>query len=586
MEKCLKNYTKSSGIRGTAATTNVTRSSGSGSAATPSGWEQAMKYELFNRIGGGFYFYGEGNPDSKWWDSTPTKYDLRVFYKADSKTGDYYANSNLKFENAPILKSGKSYIYSVQGKSIGTLGDAISHSFYVGSEEEIYVFFAIYASDSGWCTFNSHTSRKIYSTPYNIAYANGQVTFNCDTSSYVTACEFKTSTTQYPYSSYNNAARELFYEAACQGTETNYEHKFYNRKFKRWDKTQITVGVNFMASVSSSQYEDFKGYVRQTIDIVNSHTSGSGFSLKLINGITSGTYQDYKNRNGNGNIQVWWGNYEELWNEPTPSFGNSRYFGQWETNADENQTYITEASVRLCTEKVWMMNYQGITYEEIVEALGAGNDVRYLAESVYSDYWFANKNLNSSGVLSPYKNDLYVLEMLYNYDLPSDVDNWVIAKMINAPNGARSVKTSYSSGGTIDLDFLDGNTSYDIRLVSADYDNTSEYSSYKSITTPSRPDYFSWDSQKTKGTSFKLTASEWNLFTQNINAVRVYKGYSTYSFTAVSTGDTVTAAIYNEARKAIQGISGYGTYIPTVAKKDEITAYCLNQIVSELNAIP
>ena len=579
MEKCLKNYTKSSGCRGTAAAANVACSVGSGSAATPTAWDFAIKYELFNKIGGGFYFYGLGNPDSKWWDETPKYYDLQVF---DYSNGEIYTNSD---GNEDVRNKTNDYILNITKQNIGTLGDAISNSFYVDSEEKIYVRFFIYGSQGGgWYAYGNHTSRKIYSTPYSIAYVNGRVTFNCDTSSYVTACEFKTSATQYPYSSYSNAARELFYEAACQGTETDYEHKFYNKKFKRWNKTQVTVGVNFMASVSSSQYEDFKGYVRQTIDIVNAHTSGSGFSLKLINGITGGTHQDCKNRNGNGDIQVWWGDYEELWNEPVSD--SFRYFGQWETNADEDQTYITEASVRLCTEKVWMMNYQGITYEEIVEALGAGNDVRYLAESVYSDFWFTNKNLNSSGVLSPYRNDLYVLEMLYNYDLPSDVDNWVIAKMINAPNGARSVKTSYSSSGTIDLTFLDSNTSYDIRLVSADYDNTSEYSSYKKITTPSRPEYFSWDTQKTKGASFKLTASEWNLFTQNINAVRVYKGYSAYSFTAVSTGDTVTAAIYNEARKAIQGVSRYGTYIPTVAKKDEITAYCLNQIVSELNAIP
>lgn len=585
MNECLKNYTISRGSRGTSAATNTTCSSGgSGSAATPSNWDFAIKYELFNKIGGGFYFYGLGNPTSKWWDSTPTKYDLRVFYKTDSETGRYYVNSNHYYDDVPILKSGKSYIYSVQGKNIGTLGNAISHSFYVDSEEEICVFFVIYASGFGWCTSGSHTSCKIYSMPYNIAYANGKVTFNCDTSSYVTACEFNTSKTQYPYSTYSDEARELFYEAACQQTETNYEHKFYNKKFKRWNKTQVTVGVNFMSSVSSSLQADFKGYVQQTIDIVNSHTAGSGFSLKLVDGITGGSYSDYENRNGQGDIQVWWGNYEELWDEPVPD--DYRYFGMWESNAESSGTYITEASVRLCTEKVWMMNYQGITYEEIVEALGAGNDVRYTAESVYSDFWFTNKNLNSSNVLDPYTNDLYVLEMLYNYDLPSNVDNWVIAKMINAPNGARSVTTRYSSSGAIDLTFLDSDTTYNIRLISADYDNTSEYSSYKSITTPKRPDYFSWDTQKVQGQNFKLTAAEWNSLTRNINMIRTYKNYDTYSFTTVSTGDIITAAIYNEARKAIQDISGYGTYIPTVAAGDEITAYCLNQIVSELNAIP
>ena len=90
MKDCLKNYTRSCGSRGTAAATNTTCSSGgSGSAATPSDWDFAIKYELFNKIGGGFYFYGLGNPASKWWDETPKYYDLQVFYYAD---GEIYTN--------------------------------------------------------------------------------------------------------------------------------------------------------------------------------------------------------------------------------------------------------------------------------------------------------------------------------------------------------------------------------------------------------------------------------------------------------------------------------------------------------------
>lgn len=580
MKECLKDYTRSCGGRGAYARKGIHAHTGGGSAATPTDWDFAIKYEIFNKIGGGFYFYGLANPASKWWDYDPDYYDLQIFYYSD---GEIYTNDD---GNEDVRNTTSDYILNITNRSIGTLGDAISHSFYLDSEEDIYIRFYVHNSNgSGWYAYNNHTSREIYSTPYNIVYSDGQVTFNCDTDSYVTACEFKKSTTPYPYSTYSDAARQLFYEAACQETETNYEHKFYNKKFKRWNKTQVTVGVNFMSSVTSSSLRStFIGYVQQTIDIVNSYTAGSGFSLKLVDGITGGDYDDAVNRNGNGDIQVWWGDYVELFDEEVGT--NYRYFGTWENNADSSGTYITEATVRLCTEKVWMMNYQGITYEEIVEALGAGNDVRYTAESVYSDFWFTNKNLNSSSVLDPYTNDLYVLEMLYNYDLPSNVDNWVIAKMINAPNGARSVTTRYGSSGAIDLTFLDSNTTYSIRLVSADYDNTSAYSSYKSITTPSRPDYFSWDTQKVQGQSFKLTAAEWNSLTRNINMIRTYKNYDTYSFTTVYAGDTVTAAIYNEARKAIQGISGYGSYIPTVYSLDNITAYALNTLVSELNAIP
>jgi len=44
--------------------------------------------------------------------------------------------------------------------------------------------------------------------------------------------------------------------------------------------------------------------------------------------------------------------------------------------------------------------------------------------------------------------------------------------------------------------------------------------------------------------------------------------------------------MYRQARTAIQAIDGYGTYIPYVYSGDEITAYMMNILVSELNSIP
>lgn len=101
-----------------------------------------------------------------------------------------------------------------------------------------------------------------------------------------------------------------------------------------------------------------------------------------------------------------------------------------------------------------------------------------------------------------------------------------------------------------------------------------------------RPNDFSWTYPKVSGQPFLLMATEWNNFTLRINDFREYCGYSTYSFTTAYKGNTFTAAMYNQARKAIQGISGYGAYIPTVSSGDTITAYQMNILVDELNAIP
>lgn len=110
-----------------------------------------------------------------------------------------------------------------------------------------------------------------------------------------------------------------------------------------------------------------------------------------------------------------------------------------------------------------------------------------------------------------------------------------------------------------------------------------------SVTVPqavTRPSNFSWTYAKVQGGTFNLTATEWNNFTSRINAFREYKKLSDYSFTRAYSGNNFTAAMYNQARIAIQAISGYGTYIPTVTKGQQITAYMMNVLVSELNSIP
>jgi len=108
------------------------------------------------------------------------------------------------------------------------------------------------------------------------------------------------------------------------------------------------------------------------------------------------------------------------------------------------------------------------------------------------------------------------------------------------------------------------------------------------ITIPNtgRPNHFSWTYPKEKGELFNLTADEWNALTKNINEVREYKGLSAYSFTMAVKGEVFKASMYMEAREAILEIQGYGTYIPSVAAKDTITAAAMNSVVSELNAVP
>lgn len=101
-----------------------------------------------------------------------------------------------------------------------------------------------------------------------------------------------------------------------------------------------------------------------------------------------------------------------------------------------------------------------------------------------------------------------------------------------------------------------------------------------------RPANFAWTYPKVKGGEFNLTAAEWNALTTRISEFRSYKGLGRYAFTQAVSEGRFTAQMYNQARIAIQGISGFGGYIPTVSKGDTVTADMMNILVSELNVIP
>lgn len=97
---------------------------------------------------------------------------------------------------------------------------------------------------------------------------------------------------------------------------------------------------------------------------------------------------------------------------------------------------------------------------------------------------------------------------------------------------------------------------------------------------------FSWDTAKTAGNSFNVTASEWNRLIDKITEVYTYLGWpnyqDTYPITKVTKGGIFYAARFNEVRAAIGNL--YSTGISDKSKGDIITAADLNQLVTSLNA--
>ena len=107
--------------------------------------------------------------------------------------------------------------------------------------------------------------------------------------------------------------------------------------------------------------------------------------------------------------------------------------------------------------------------------------------------------------------------------------------------------------------------------------------------TGARPAYFAWSVPKTSGGKYYVGVDEWYSLMQNVSDVIYYKNGVTYNFQYPSTPEYMgifTAARYNDLRAAIRSVAGYGYYIPEVAPGQTVTAYQLNIMVEELNAIP
>ena len=177
---------------------------------------------------------------------------------------------------------------------------------------------------------------------------------------------------------------------------------------------------------------------------------------------------------------------------------------------------------------------------------------------------------------------------VYNLDtVYSGNDRYIYWYANGVYKGISYLSAYVSSGGSITLTGLASNTYYSLQATV--YYSNGQYNVvlYGSATTlQSRPNYYYWTYTKISGYAFNLTAAEWNGLTANINAVRNYKGYSSYSFTYAYTGNSFYAYMYNQAVIAIQGISGYGIYLNTVSSGNTVYASQLNALISELNAIP
>lgn len=145
-----------------------------------------------------------------------------------------------------------------------------------------------------------------------------------------------------------------------------------------------------------------------------------------------------------------------------------------------------------------------------------------------------------------------------------------------------------TNGGSVTFTGLSSNTSYTFNAKT--YDSYSSlwsvnYSNSLTITTSARPPSFSWDTSKTSGSTFNVTASEWTRLQNSINQFRSYKGLGSYSFTSVSSGQLFEAYLYRQCVTAISDMSPPTSAPPQRYTGDTIYASEIDGLRISLNSI-
>ena len=210
-------------------------------------------------------------------------------------------------------------------------------------------------------------------------------------------------------------------------------------KFRVSTYSPIKVGI--ASSTDVAYYDYFSNYVNAWIEDINELLGDVYF------------VRDNSIGEDDEGIRITIGTHEELfgYNPDNVESEIEIFFGRWARTSwypSDGSTYHCE--VKLCNEIRGAMtavsDFRNITYEELTECLGCGNDTFRVYDSMFSEIWYVGKsnNLISNGVPTY---DGEVVQMLYNELKMGESMSQVVHKL--TPSQACVIKLPHVKWGNI-----------------------------------------------------------------------------------------------------------------------------------------
>lgn len=159
------------------------------------------------------------------------------------------------------------------------------------------------------------------------------------------------------------------------------------------------------------------------------------------------------------------------------------------------------------------------------------------------------------------------------------------------PYATRYINWAYDTSLNTTVTFvnLTPNATYNIRATVTrnatmyTYNRTLTGGNMEVIYEIARPDNWEWNTPKSSGNLFSMSATEWNAFATRINQFREYKGWGKYEFTNAQPGGYFYFQMFNETKAAIDAMATTG--VGTVMKGSYVSANDLNILRNTLNVI-
>ena len=211
-------------------------------------------------------------------------------------------------------------------------------------------------------------------------------------------------------------------------------------KFNVSPESPAKVGIASSSSVDYYSY--FSSYVNSWIEDVNELLGDAYF---VRDDSVSGTDKG---------IRITIGSHEELYGFNPDNITTKEiqcYYGSWERTRWYPSTGGTQhCEVKLCNELRFAMeaasDFRNITYEELTECLGCGNDTYRVYDSIFSEIWYIGKSNNLISGGSP-TYDGEVVKMLYNELETGETTSELVHKL--TPSNACVVQLPYIKWGNI-----------------------------------------------------------------------------------------------------------------------------------------